>query len=127
MKHAATLIAIVAYVAAGGLGFTEVACIHADARECVLPLEEMCFSCEDACCDDGVESVSASPCDCGPCVDLLLSASLLTDAPGAAPDGGALVCKAPVPSLPAPAGEPRFAHATGPSPPATAPLAVMRC
>ncbi len=127
MKHVATLIALVTYVAAGGLGFNEVACVHGDSRECVLPLEETCSACETSCPDDGAESICASPCGCGPCVDLLLSASLLTDAPAAAPDGGALVCEGPIPLVTAPAGELQLAHPTGPSPPATAPPIVTRC
>ena len=128
MKRAATLVAVVAWLAAGGLGFVEVACIHRDCTECVLPIAQACDTCDDDCPDDECDSIRRSPCDCGPCVDLPIAASLLLDASAPPPEGASLCVELPS-TVPAPALSVQDDRAcpAGPSPPLLAPPPVLRC
>lgn len=129
MTRGACLLVIGVYLAVGGLGFVEVACLCAEREACILPIAEACVVQADPCddCDDeGCPSMSDSDCPCGPCVDLLIASSLLLDLPPA--EAGPVVVDMQACTMPVPvAVEGPWRTPMGPSPPDLPPLPVLRC
>lgn len=124
MPRLACVVTALAWLAAGGLGFTDVACLCTERIDCILPIVEACAA-DDGCEDPDGEALSARPCECGPCIDLPIANNLLTH------DAANAVGPATIVESAAPAAAVREARAgmlpvtpAGPSPPAPT---VLRC